>query len=230
VHRFVPRAFFVAAALFASTARAQLLMDTSANVGDGRARLGGALSLSEIAYDVDPVTRDIDRTTLGATFDYGVTREVDLTAQLGFIVETDLEDVDDDGDGFTYGLGIRATVHRPSPRARVGIYGLFDSQNEEIKDGSTKYKIKTSELHLGGLFAYAISPKVEPYAGVEIVAHDDGEVKVSSPAGGGSTDIDRDDILNLKLGISAAIGSADLRGELTLVGEQTFTIGAGFYL
>jgi hypothetical protein len=44
------------------------------------------------------------------------------------------------------------------------------------------------------------------------------------------SDLEKDDVIGLKLGMNILVGSVMLRPEATLLGEQTFTFAAGFLL
>lgn len=223
------RALLLLAVLLApAPAFAQMYTDPVSNAGNGRSRAFGVFSASEIDYEGKHQSdAEIERKVLGLEIDYGFDPTIDFVGQAGFIMKTEVEDIDEDGNGFTFGGGLRVLVHREQ-KLNVSAYGMFTYQSEEIDGDDWKYEIETYDFHLGSMVGFMLAPKAMPYVGLDLVAYDDGEAKFK-PDGGSSTkaDIERDDILNMKLGILAFVNTMILRGEVTLLGEQTFTIAAG---
>jgi hypothetical protein len=70
-----------------------------------------------------------------------------------------------------------------------------------------------------------VTPTVSAYGGAELLLLNDGEVE--SDPGDGDSDLERDDIFNLKLGANIAVDSLTIRPEATLFGEQTFLLAVG---
>lgn len=223
-----------AGCLATSPAFGQLLMDTSTITGNGRTKAAATFQASEIEYEGDNNTADVERKTLGAELSYGVTPDVDVVAQLGLIMESEIEDVDEEGDGFTFGAGVRALAYRSGKTSVTG-FGMFNYQTEEFEydvgAADVKYELDTYDFHIGGMVSHAVTPTVAPYAGIDLVAFDDGEgkstVKVAGQSQSDDSDVERDDILNLKLGANFQVSKAQVRPEATLIGEQTFSLSAG---
>ena len=82
------------------------------------------------------------------------------------------------------------------------------------------------EAILGLLAAYDIED-IRLYGGIEVVPYQSSEIE---KAAGDAEDIERADIAVGRLGVQYAPGNWWIRGELSLVGESGFTIGAGVSL
>jgi len=222
--------FFVAlfTLLISSNGFSQILMDPSTVTKQGQSRVGFGLAISELDYDTGSTTPEFKRKTLGVTFDYGVANRLDITGQFGYIMDLEIESNSDDGKGFVFGFGGRCLIHS-SYQFRVYGYSFFAYQKEEIDRNSYgKSEITTYDLHLGGIVGFPLSPKMQPYLGLDLIPMDDGEIKTTIGSYSGKTDIERDDIVNIKLGLDAFFDNVLIRPELTLFGEQTIVLSAAF--
>lgn len=217
-----------ASAALACEARADLLADPSSSNGDGRTKAAGVFVSSEIEYETDDSDFDVERKILGLELSHGLSRQADLIAQLGFIMDTEVEQIREDGDGFLFGGGARFEFAQ-SGTMRVLGFGLLSYQTEEIKDGSFKLELDTYELHTGAVTAFHVSRTIVPYAGIDVILFDDGEAKSSFGGSSSEEDIERDDMFSLKLGANINLASASLRPEVTILGEQTFLFAVGAF-
>ncbi len=209
---------------------AQILMDPSTTTKQGRSRLGFGLSLAELDYDTGSSTPEFKRKTVGVVFDHGIASKVDITGQLGYIMDLEVESNHEDGKGFVLGFGVRGLLHSTN-QLRVYGYGFFAYQKEDINYSSGgKMDITTYDFHLGSVIGFPLSSKIQPYFGLDLVAINDGDVEAKSGSVSVKSDIERDDIVNIKLGLSAFFDAIILRPELTLFGEQTFVFSASFLL
>lgn len=224
---------FGLAALSSRPALAQMIVDPAYTNGDNNSSVAPVLQASEIEYNGHYEDFDIDRTILGVEFSMGVAPVVDIFGDVGLIAKTEIEDWDDDGQGFTLGAGGRGVVWS-NHLLSVVVYGLYDYQRESFEGHrggrGWKFKMETWELHGGGTCTWLATPKVHPYAGVDHVLVDDGEGRSTYDgiAGTAKTDIDREDIINLKVGSHFLLGKAILRPEATIMGERTITASALF--
>lgn len=212
----------------ACDAHADLLADPSSTNGDGRTKAAGVFVSSEIEYESDDSEFDVERKILGIELSHGVSREVDVIGQAGFIMDTEVERIDEDGDGFLFGGGARFEIAQSGSLRLLG-FGLLSFQTEEIKDGSFKLELDTHELHTGVVSAFHISRTIIPYAGLDIILFDDGEAKASNGNFSSEDDVERDDMFSLKLGANLDLASVTMRPEVTILGEQTFLFAVGAF-
>ncbi|MCB0323575.1 MAG: hypothetical protein KDD69_08375, partial [Bdellovibrionales bacterium] len=162
---------------------------------------------------------DIERTIIGAGFGYGLTPVVDLYGELGYIAEAELEDVDDDDDGFLFGGGFRGIVYHQSQFSLHG-RGGFRFITEDYGDDADG---DLTEVELGLVARYAVNRQLGIYGGLDLVPFSDGDIDVS---GGGSADIERDDLLGVRLGIEGQLEGIGLNAEFGLVSEEAFIFRA----
>lgn len=218
------------AGLLASpSALAQMFTDPLSVAGP-RTQVAGVFSSSDIEYEDAGGTADIERKILGVEMAKGLSSAIDGFAQFGLIMDSSVDNFKDDGKGYTFGLGGRGLVHREAT-FRVSAYGAFTYQSEEFKGDNYEVDLTTYDLHGGGVIGFAATPKVMPYGGLDLVLLSDGEFKVKSKGRGTSKDdIERDNMVNFKLGSLFTLTSAIFRAELTIIGEKTFTLAAGTLL
>lgn len=213
--------------IVSSLGYSQVLMDPSTVAKSGQGRVGFGLGISEIDYETDSTSLEVKRKTIGAIFDYSVASRLDITAQLGYIMDLEIESGHDDGKGFVFGFGGRGLIHS-SHQFRIYGYSFFAYQKEEIDHDPGKSEITTYDLHIGGIVGFPVSQKMQPYVGLDLVPMDDGEVKTTIGSYSSKYDIERDDIVSIKLGLDAFFDDVLIRPELTLFGEQTIVLSATF--
>ena len=216
--------------LQAPRAHAQMFSDPLTVAGP-RTQVAGVFSASEIEYEGDGSSDDIDRKILGVEMARGLSGAVDGFAQLGLIVDSEIGGFDD-GQGFTFGIGGRSVVHKETAY-RVSAYGAFTYQSEEFDEKSIKVELTTYDLHAGAVVGFNATPVMMPYAGLDLVLLSDGDSKVKIKGGGtydnDDDDIERDDILNLKIGGLFNPATPTVRAEVVLMGEDTFTLAVGTF-
>jgi len=209
-------------------AYAEMLVSPVARGNAGGTHVSGVFVNSDVEYDTDGADPDIERSILGVEFGYGLSADTDFVAQLGFIIDSEIDYFDEDGSGLLFGAGVRSNFYRDGQMSVHG-FGVFSYQAEkfeyEILGEDIELKVNTWEVHAGSVASYAATPTIRPYGGAELILIDDGKIEVDP--GSTDDDIERDDIFNLKLGCNFAVNTWDLRPEVTLFGEQTFLIAAG---
>ena len=202
------------------TLNAQILVNES-KTGQG---LGPALSVSEIDYKTDGSTFTFKRKTLGFVLNAPLNADVGALFQAGYTWKSEFDGGSDDGKGYMLGGGINGFFHKGHTVSFVG-YGLLNYISDTFKHGKWKTDLSTTDLHLGTLAVFNVSPKkFDFYCGLDLVPYSDGEMKTNH----GKTKYERDEVLGIKLGANIGIGEGTLRPEITLGSEKTFTLTATF--
>jgi hypothetical protein len=212
---------------FASQALAQMAANTSVVAPAGRTLAGGGLVFSTVDYDVEGgLDPSIERKTLFGEFGYGMTPVLDVFGQAGLIFESEFDDSDVDGSGFMFGAGTRFVIHNERP-LRVNGYGLLNMTFEDFKEGSVKCKSNITDLHGGVTTSFAATPTIAPYGGIDLAVHSDGKVKCKASSVSSSSDIERDDLLSIRLGATFDFSNMYLRPEAIVAGESTIILALG---
>lgn len=205
--------------------QAQMLANPVRTAPQGRAYGAGSFVVQEVDYDVNSIVDPtVKRKILVGELGYGVAPTIDLFGQLGFIFDSEIEDLDSaDGDGFMFGGGARFVINQDRPLKVVG-YGLLNLTRETFDGDGLKCDNDLTDLHGGATASYEVSPTVAPYGGVDIVLHSDGDFKCK---GGGNTNIERDDSLSLRIGANFEFSTLYFRPEAIVAGENTIVLNLG---
>jgi hypothetical protein len=211
--------------LYPVMAKSQILVDLSNLKPSGGLSFGGALGFSEVEYDSDNHTYDVNRKTLGLGIVSNVANNINLVAQFGYTFDAKLDD-DWKGKGYMLGGGLDALLYKG---ARVGFagYGFLNYIDEEYKlKKNRKVKCSFSDLdfHLGGLFLFQANSNIMLYGGPDLVVYSKGTVTY----GKDEVEMERSKNLNFKVGMDIYLNKATLRPELTFIGEKTLVLGVGF--
>jgi hypothetical protein len=221
------RIIFLISFLFSFTAFGQVLVDESNISPRNGLSIGGSLGLSQVEYKYhDDYTFEIDRKTLGLGLVSSLGSSANLLFQIGYTFDAEYEDTDWEGKGWMLGGGVNFLIHRGRKVDFVG-YGLLNYIQEEY-DWHDKLNADFSmmDLHLGGLVVFKASPKVSLYLGPEFIPYSEGEIKFSDKYH--KQKIEREDMLNFKLGMSIATDSVVIRPEVTFMNEQTLMLTVNF--
>ena len=222
--------FSLVLALTGTALRAQTMIDP-ASVTGGRTRIAPILSLSDVDYERENGTLlGVERKTLGVELSHGFLKTVDGVATFGAALDSKADGLPRDEGGFSVGFGARGVAYRHGA-AGVVLYGFLNWLEDRFK-GSSGFsdELRTYDLRFGGTFSAAINGQFQPYAGLDLALFRGGTERIRSFGVTSSSDLRKDDILALKLGMNILLGSAMLRPEVTLLGEETFTLAAGFPL
>lgn len=183
------------------------------------------LTMSNITYEPKRGNEfDIKRKILGVGVVLPLGSNTDADLGFGLILDSEVDGIYEDGEGYQLLFGIKSMVHRAGSLG-VHVNGSFGISSEKIKDGTTSYEFDLNELHLGTTLALMSSPKIQPYAGLDLTLMSDGETKVKTSAGNGKSDFERDDILDLRLGIKVPVGKVAFKAEVLLLGQSTINLG-----
>src|SRR5690606_4162026 len=130
--------------------------------------------------------------------------------------EAELEDFDDDDDGIPIGGGLRGAIYTER-QVSVHARGGFRYIREDYGPGAAGDLL---ELETGIVARYALSDRFGAYGGVDLVPYSDGEVE----AGPADTDIERDDIIGLRLGADFRLDPVVINAEFGLISEDSFVL------
>jgi hypothetical protein len=206
---------------FVSTVSAQQLTPTQRKNDEGMWTGSPLLSLSEIEYELDGGgDGEIERTILGGAFGFGLGPRLDLYIEGGYIVEAELENGSDDGDGFLIGSGIRGIIYKENHFEFFGKGGV----RYITEDYGSSIDGDIFELELAGVARYAVRNKLGVYGGVDLIPYSDGEIEI----GRGDADIERDDLIGLRFGVEGTVNSVILNAEVALVSEEALILRATF--
>ena len=202
-------------------ASAQQLTPTQHKNDEGKWTGSPLLSLSEIEYEVDGGgDGEIERTILGGAFGYGLGPLLDLYIEGGYILEAELGSGSDDGDGFLLGSGVRGIIYSENHFeffGKGGVRYISEDYGDSV-DGDIL------DVELAGVARYALKNNLGVYGGVDLIPYSDGEIEI----GRGDADIERDDILGLRIGVEGTVNSVILNAELALVSEEGLILRATF--
>lgn len=216
-------------------AAAQMVVNPSTLSSAKKTQVGASFATSTTDYELRS-SREIKRKILSADFSTGVSPDLAVIGQVGMTFDGEWEALDDvEGDGYIVGAGLSSELYSSSSMSFKG-FGMLTYISEEFKgdvssqgyDVDTTIDLDVTELHLGGVATYKASPKVQPYAGLELIPYSDGDAKVKAKLGGYSAseseDIERDDSLNIRLGANFVLNSLTLSPQIVIASEETFLL------
>jgi hypothetical protein len=145
---------------------------------------------------------------------------VDLFADLGFALESELDDVSGDGDGFFLAIGVKGLVYQQSD-LRIFTGARLQWVNEDYGSGADGELL---EVGLDGTAAFRLVDNLDAYLGIEIFPYTDGELKWRNR----DADLERDNIVGMHLGAQYDFPENwYLRADFALISEEAFTLGGG---
>jgi hypothetical protein len=241
--------FTITAILLTSTSA---LAQTYHNIGymgvDGAAAVGLDFMTSKAQFETKSGSDfDLERKIFGLDVGLNMGDGVAVYGSLGRIMSTEWSEFRNfKGEGFVFGFGAKTEAYT-GVKGKIVPYAQFNYVIEDLEykatdTATTKVKAENSiyEFVVGSVFVMTSNPRFSPYAGFEIFPINSGEIKFKEDVptiGTGSTAIsinsrtfefNRDDVINLKFGASAAFGNFMLRGEAIMISETTFMASAGF--
>lgn len=199
---------------------AQSIIDPVSLTQSRGARVEGSFTTSTIGYEDNGPTADFERKILGASLNVGVNSSVDFIGQFALILDGKIENTNFDGDGFNLGFGLNGNVYNKG-QLSINALGLFVYQKESYESDPLKIDYTNKELHLGGVAHFRAAKNIGIHGGITLVPMSDMEAK----SGGTSNSFEREDMIYLMLGASFAFDSVTIRPQVTLMGEESFTIG-----
>lgn len=216
--------------LTSSVGQAQSFADP-ASVTGGRTRIAPLLSVSSVDYQRENGSVfNLERTTVGTELSHGFGKTFDGVATLGLALDSKVNNLPKDDGGFSLGFGGRGVVFRQG-QAGVVMYGFFNWMRDQFKSsGDLAYELTSYDLRLGSTFSVALEGRFQPFIGLDLAMLRGGTEQVNVGGLSVKSDLEKDDVIGLKLGMNILVGSVMLRPEATLLGEQTFTFAAGFLL
>ena len=217
------KSIFLLCVLYATPVKSQVLVDTISMNG---LTLGPSLSFSKVEYeDENDNVFEVKRKTIGLGLTYN-TGNVGLLFQAAHNMESEiLESNLKKGKGYMLGAGANFLIYSQNKLSFIG-YGLLNYVSDSYKKDKPKVEMDVTDIHLGMLLAVKANRLVTFYGGLDLVPYSDGDIKRAKS----KVDIEREELLNLKLGLDFTFPSVNLRPEVTLIGEKTFTITSSFVI
>lgn len=189
-------------------------------------KIGSAFfSLDTIEYENGSTKTDfeVERKVLGLEIATDTKQNFGLVGQFTFSPDVKYPD-GGDGSGYSIAGGVRGKFDR-TQKGTVYLAGYFSYLKDDVDYASAVGKIDVdttiTELVLQATYATPMGSKVNAYGTIDLIPMVDGELK-SSP--GGKADIERDDIIRLRVGSNIFTSGYIIRPELAFVGGQAFTI------
>lgn len=204
-----------------SICHAQMLADSLASAGSYEVSLG----LTETEYEYSDSNFDVEseRSTLSLGWHSSDDLPAQFFAQGGFTYDAELGAYE--GNGFNLGGGVKSHIGE-NEGVQFGFYALLNYLKDSYEFRNDDRDLSLLELHLATSARYQLNKKLEGYAVLEIIPYSEGEVELSS---GLESDIERDTLLNLKLGARLRLGKGMIfRPEIGLIGESSLVLGISF--
>lgn len=213
---------FIASLLLGSLqALAQMQSDPAALGGT----MGIALGLTETEYEYEPLDRDFEAERKTLSFEYHTPMQDDIGYffQGGYTFDAEIDR--SDGNGLMLGGGIRMGITNVE-RAQIGGYAFVNYISESYENsGGDDSDLSILEIHIAPVIKFNLTKTAQLYGALEIVPYSDGEIETGS----NESDIERDDLLSLKLGARVRVGqSLVFRPELSLLSEPSLVLGLIF--
>jgi len=226
IKRFFKLAMLVAACCSMS-AKGQVLVDTVSLAHTEGLNLGPVISFSEVEYkDKDDNTGKIERNTLGLSFVYKLNPQVGLLFQAGDTYKATYKGrgtYNNRVDGTMFGGGLNFVMYKYDNVAFIG-YGLINYVTDSF-DKPT-FDVNVTDIHVGAITAVKGTDTVTFYGAVDLVPYSKGTLKYDRF----NVDVQRDEIVNLKLGLDFTLPGIDIKPEVTLLGEKAVTLTASFVM
>lgn len=191
-----------------SSANAELFVNPVAKNKTGASEISAHFGSVSVDYEANGSTGDIDRTFIGASYIHGLNSSFDVYGTFSLTLESELEGVPSDGDGFIFGGGVRGAIPNDMGVDLSG-YGQLLLISEDY--GFSIDGDETS-IMLGVAASKALDTKIKLYGALEFNLWSDMDIE--------GTDADRDDFFGLRLGANFNLGEYLLNANLALMHES----------
>ena len=192
---------------------------------DNANRFTGGLLLQSTPYDADGYSEDADGQILVAGYKAAINPRFAIGGGIGLMIDGEfghgnkLQNV----EGFRLFGDAQLEVHR-FDKNKIIATGTLSHDRFSFSRGGIDLDFTVTELKIGGVIMHDVRD-FSLYGGLELVIYSHGDFD----NGKTTTDIHRDDRLNLRLGASFKVTrDVDIRADLLLVGEQTILLAADF--
>lgn len=204
-----------------STAFGQVLVNTASV----QPHFGGSLSISNVDYQFDQKTFNVERSIVGLGLSASLNPSVDFLLQVAGTFGDKYDDLHRwNGNGYMVGTGANFQFYTSEFVNLIG-YGLFNYTQENYTYSSDNHDLTMLDMHVGGLVVAKASPEITVYCGPEYIPYSEGKLKFNRK----DQDISRADSLNFKVGMNVKLdNNLVLKPEVTFLNEQTITLALDF--
>lgn len=185
--------------------------------------IGGYFANSKIPMEAQAGGGSIDfnRTILGVTFGAQSSRESAYSVGAGYALSAKPEG-GSKGNGFNLAGTYIHQIHAMKKTRYFG-YGGFEYTSENYSSRGIAGTLSYIGLKGGASALYALSKTVHPYGALDLFLLNRGDVSFE----GVGSEVKRDSMIALRLGVQYLLKSVYLRPEVVLIGEQSFILAAG---
>lgn len=212
---------FLAAGLLVSTASAQLVINPIAVPPANRIDIGVATACSAIDYSMyDGRSRTVYRGSMGAAISKSVDDTSDIWGSVNLLGLSDAKSPEVDSDlGYQISIGGRWHVFQQGLGA-VKLYGFGQYMFEKYDTAVGPKKMFIFEATGGAVGSYSFHPNFTGYAGAELVAYSDGEMR-----GAPEPDLQRENRVTVRGGAAYELKKYVVRAEMAIGSERSMLVG-----
>lgn len=195
----------------------------------GELSVGTGFLHSRVDYEISNSDVQIQRAILGADLSYGLSRFVDLYADLGFTLKSEIEKQTTNGSGFVFGAGARGIIHKYNSLSVYGTGGFL----YQLEDYASSMDGSHFEVNLGAFLGYELNPMFDFFAGLDLIPFSDGEIETEvsglridgfNTKTDASTDVDQ--LLSVRLGSNVHWKQFTFRPEVSLFAKRNLALHA----
>lgn len=197
-----------------TAAHAELFVNPVTKNKTGASEISVHFGSISVDYEAGGSSFDIDRTFLGASYIHGLDSSLDVYGTFSLTLESEIENVPSDGDGFILGGGVRGAIPNDMGVDLSG-YGQLLLIDEDYGSGLDGEELA---ITLGIAASKALDTKIKLYGALEFNLFSDMEIN--------STDVDRNDFLGFRLGANFNLGQYLLNANMALAHESGIFISA----
>jgi hypothetical protein len=162
--------------------------------------------------------------------------ELMIRAGLGKINKLQFDENEDaDGDGYQIGASLIKNWSQSATDLDYRTFLTMTHNSATIETEASDTEISTYDISFGGDALMKMSPEVLAFVGMSISPINEGEAKLKANGAGvtarpktESIDFEKEDTLTMRGGVETQVGKLKIAGEMRLISETSFSLGAKF--
>ena len=198
-------------------------------VDPGKMSLG--VGFSSVSFDLDADNAnlgsdegEVERQVFGVGVVYGLQPKLNLFGYFGYSMKSEIEGVDDDGQGFVVGAGGKLKVHEHN-QFDFNVFTDFRFSSEDYGESAGADLSSTYfELKFGGIINAVLATNVSAFFGAEITPFSNGELE----NGKTNSDLERDEIFGFIFGVNLFLDGVTIRPEVGFLNEKRLSMNIEF--